>query len=174
MFVCNVCWGATPPVSSQRCIGLMSLNGCVIELLIMNVCMDVVLVCVSISPMYTPCMKLYVLPCHELVTCPSLIPGPAPFSPEAYNILWKNKRVQVRKKRSSPIRLTLTLYNPRLFNPWQCFDKITGPSSLLHCWFHVDVRIHWIHWFYESKWNKLRQAFGNYSVILFQFVFNVF
>lgn len=53
------------------------------------------------------CITMYAQVCYVLVpllTCyPSLIMGtcPLPFSSEAYNILWKNKRVQVRKITSS-------------------------------------------------------------------------
>lgn len=99
--------------------------------------------------------------CVSLWACDMSItnPGACPFSPEAYNILWKNKRVQVRKKRSSPIRLYLTLYNPNVFNLCQCFDSITDPgwSSLLYFWSHVDVRIHWLQCFLkasETSWDK--------------------
>ncbi len=126
------------------------------------VCMDVVLVCVSISPMYTMHEVLCApMSCVSLWACDMSItnPGACPFSPEAYNILWKNKRVQVRKKRSSPIRLNLTLYNPNVFNLWQCFDSITGLgwSSLLYFWSHVDVRINWIQCFLkasETSWDE--------------------
>lgn len=47
------------------------------------------LVCVA----HTSCVSVRV--CDTITN-----PGACPFSPEAYNILWKNKRVQVRKKRS--------------------------------------------------------------------------
>lgn len=67
---------------------------------------------VSVSPNPVPCLDPTAVPscinvhawvCFVLVpllTCfQSLITGicPLPFSSEAYNILWKNKRVQVRK-----------------------------------------------------------------------------